>query len=282
MAAPLPPSGWIEQVLDEANLPLLIPKGILWAERVGCRSCDVDEAIAVELVEHLGVKSCPARRLLDIIRQAVTDGTLIADNAYDPCQATVEEAQDLEASEEGEQEVPPSPSPPSASVYPAGPRWESAREGLQFCVTHGKMRDSSKMRRNSRGEMVCRRYFQCLQRPTPRHGAHSRSPRTHGGGLGAGMMWNSEMIWAHIAEFGGHPQNSVGLQREQDGSFSLNSVMDFWGTDAGLTLETVQKALQAHLFENIGHSTPTLRFQIFQGPEAQDPIMIKIPQLVEV
>ena len=88
--------------------------------------------------------------------------------------------------------------------------------------------------------------------------------------------WDSVDISAHIADLGRYPENSVGLRRENDGSFSLDSLMEYWGIEAGLTVETVQKALQAHLFKNIGRRNPTLRFQISQGPDSHDPVMIKV------
>jgi hypothetical protein len=270
MAASLPPSGWIEQVLNAANLPLLIPMGNTWAESVGCRSCDVNKDFAVELIEHLSLRSVPARRLLGIILQAVEEGTLSAVDAIDPCQEAMEEAQDADATEEGEQDALPIPSPPSASAEPAG-------SPQQFCVTHEKMRDATKMRRNARGEMVCMQQFKCLYGPTPRRAARSRSPRTDGRRRRPRGRWDSGDISAHIAGLGRYPQRSPDLHREQDGSFSLDAVMDYWATDAGLTLESIQKALQAHLFKNIGRAHAILRFQITQGPDAHDPVMIMIP-----
>jgi hypothetical protein len=145
----------------------------------------------------------------------------------------------------------------------------------QFCVTHEKWRDPSKMQLNLQGEWVCVRRFECQVRPTARRAA--RSPRSHGKRRRGNIRkWDSEDISAHIAGLGRYPENSVGLRRENDGSFSLDSLMDYWGIEAGLTVETVQKALQAHLFKNIGRRNPTVRFQISQGSDSQDPVMIKV------
>ena len=57
----------------------------------------------------------------------------------------------------------------------------------------------------------------------------------------------------------------------------LNSLMAFWGNEAGLSVETIQMALQAHLFKHIGRRNPTLRFSISQGSDPRDPVMIKVP-----
>jgi hypothetical protein len=53
--------------------------------------------------------------------------------------------------------------------------------------------------------------------------------------------------------------------------------MTFWGHGAGLSIGTIQKAIQANLFKNIGRRNPILRFSISQGPDPRDPVMIKVP-----
>jgi len=270
----------VEQVLNAADLPDLIPKANLWAVFNGCRSSDVDGKSATDLVTHLDLRPCPSRRLLGTIMQAVEEGTLVVDNLYDPCHEVKVEEHDLEAADESEQEVLPVPSPSAAPSDAAGSRQaalapDQLSHEQQFCVTHEKWRDPSKMQLNSQGEWVCIRRFECQVRPTARRAA--RSPRSHGTRRrGNTRKWDSEDISAHIAGLGRYPENSVGLRRENDGSFSLDSLMDYWGIEAGLTVETVQKALQAHLFKNIGRRNPTVRFQISQGSDSQDPVMIKV------
>jgi len=73
-----------------------------------------------------------------------------------------------------------------------------------------------------------------------------------------------------------YPESFGGLRREYDGSFSLESLMTYWGNSVGLSVETILKALQAHLFMNIGRGKPTLRFSISQGSDTCDPVMIKV------
>ena len=57
----------------------------------------------------------------------------------------------------------------------------------------------------------------------------------------------------------------------------MDSLMAHWGHGAGLSTETIQKAIQANLFKSIGRRKPILRFSISQGPDPRDPTMIKVP-----
>jgi hypothetical protein len=85
-----------------------------------------------------------------------------------------------------------------------------------------------------------------------------------------------EDISDHIACLGLYPESFGGLRREYDGSFPLESLMTYWGNSVGLSGETILKALQGHLFKNIGCGKPTLRFSISQGSDTSDPVMIKV------
>jgi hypothetical protein len=282
MASSVAPTGWVEQVLKAADLSDLLPKASWWAECNGCRASDVDEKSAMELVIHLGLRTCPSRRLFEIIMQAVDDKSLVVDVLYDPCHEVKIEEQDLEAADESEPDQDlPVPSPSVAPSGADGSRQAALAPGQQshdqhWCVTHEKWRDPSKMRLNSDGEYVCIRKHECVQRPTP-HRRAARSPRPHGKRRRVDRKWDSEDISAHIAGLGRYPENSGGLRRENDGSFSLDSLMAFWGNEAGLSVETIQMALQAHLFKHIGRRNPTLRFSISQGSDPRDPVMIKVP-----
>jgi hypothetical protein len=51
--------------------------------------------------------------------------------------------------------------------------------------------------------------------------------------------------------------------------------MAYWGEDAGLSVSTIQAAIQDNLFKDSGRGAPLLRFAISQGPDRRDPIMIK-------
>jgi hypothetical protein len=282
MASSVAPTGWVEQVLKTADLSVLLPKASWWAEFNGCRASDVDEKSAMELVIHLGLRACPSRRLFEIIMQAVEGKSLVGDALYDPCHDVKIEEQDFEAADESEpdQDLPV----PSPSIGPSGSDGSlhaALVPGLQpqvrqWCVTHEKWRDHSKMRLNSNGEYVCTRKHECVLHPTS-HQRAARSPRPHGKRRRTDRKWDSEDISAHIAGLGRYPENSGGLRRENDGSFSLDSLMAFWGNEAGLSVETIQMALQAHLFKHIGRRNPTLRFSISQGSDPRDPVMIKVP-----
>jgi hypothetical protein len=80
----------------------------------------------------------------------------------------------------------------------------------------------------------------------------------------------------HIACMGLYPESFGGLRREYDGSFSLESLMTYWGNSVGLSIGTILKALQEHLFKNIGCGKPKLRFSISQGLETSESLMIKV------
>ena len=113
-----------------------------------------------------------------------------------------------------------------------------------------------------------------LIRPTPKRQptrslspkAKKKRPHTH----------EFEDIAVHISSLGLYPERFSGLRREQNGSFSIESLMSYWGKGAGLSVETIMKALQANLFKNLGSGKPKLRFSISQGPDTIDLVMIKV------
>ena len=288
MASSEDPSGWVEQALLAADLSDLLPKASWWAENNGCRASDVDEKSANDLVWFLGLRKIPSRRLFDIIMKGVDGKSLKDDEPYDPCHEVKLEDQDVEVTAESDPDQDlPIPSPSAASSGAAGPPLAALAAGQQshdqhWCVTHEKWRDPAKMQLNSDGDYVCIMKHACRhgaprqQRTTP-HRHPARSPPSRRKRRRVDGKWDSEDISAHIAGLGRYPENSGGLRRENDGSFSLDALMAYWGNEAGLSIETIQRALQAHLFKNIGRRNPTLRFSISQGSDHRDPVMIKVP-----
>ena len=297
MASSEAPSGWVEQVLQAADLSVLLPKAMRWAEINGCRASDVDRKSAVDLAWCLDLKNVPSRRLIDTIMQAVDDKSLKDDDSCDPCLEVKPEDQDLDLNVESEADQDhPAPSPSAAPSCAAGPHLAALAVGQKshdqlWCVTHDKMRDPTTMQSNSDGDYVC------IPKHTCRHGTHSgtnlrqqrptshrqpaRSPpsrRKRRRFTDSGeRIWDDDDISSHIAGLGRYPEKSDGLRRGHDGSFSLDSLMTYWGHGAGLSIGTIQNAIQANLFKNIGRRKPILRFSISQGPDPRDLIMIKVP-----
>ena len=290
MASSEAPSGWVEQVLQAADLSVLLPKAMRWAEINGCRASDVDRKSAVDLAWCLGLKNVPSRRLIDTIMQAVDDKSLKDDDPCDPCLEVKSEDQDLDVKAESEPDQDhPVPSPSAAPSCAAGPHLAALAVGQKsrdqlWCVTHDKMRDPTKMQLNSDGDYVCIPKHTCrpvmLLRPTshrqPGRSPPSRHKRRRLSDSGV-RVWNDEDISSHIASLGRYPEKSARLRRENYGSFSLDSLMIYWGHGAGLSIGTIQNAIQANLFKSIGRRNPILRFSISQGPDPRDPIMIKVP-----
>jgi hypothetical protein len=290
MASSVAPSGWLEQVLAAADLSTLLPRAKYWADLNGCRASDLSQTTAEDLAWYLNLRSVPSRRLVETIVQAVHDKTLTDDDPCDPCLEIKIEDQDLEAKSESEPDQDsPVPSPSAAPSSAAEPPQAVLAQGQksfdqQWCVVHEKWRDPTKVEMNAEGHYTCSVGHRCLGPRRPRSPARlqpARSPlprrKRRRTSDSASRKWTHEDISTHIAGLGRYPARSQGLQREDDGSFSLDSLMSHWGYGAGLSIETVQKAIQSNLFKDIGRRDPLLRFSISQGPSPRDPVMIKVP-----
>ena len=143
---------------------------------------------------------------------------------------------------------------------------------------HKKWRNRGKLVKLAEDHFVCSAGHECKcakRHRSPAHNAHSRSPPSR---HKRSRTWSSEDISSRIAGFGRYPDKSPGLQREPDGSFSLEAVMRFWGHREGLPVERVQEAIQDNLFKSIGRGSPRLRFSVSQGPGHRDPVIIKVAQ----
>ena len=149
---------------------------------------------------------------------------------------------------------------------------QTSHEQVQ-CEVHGKWRQRNKVVRNAAGVLTCIEGHFCLGGHRSRRDAPARSPLPR---RKRSRTWTSEDISAHIAGLGRYPHKSQGLRREDDGSFSLDSVMTFWGFNAGLSTATVQAAIQEHLFKKQRHGEPRLRFSVNQGPIPRDQVMLKV------
>ena len=143
---------------------------------------------------------------------------------------------------------------------------------------HKTWRNRGKLVKLADGHFICSAEHECkcakrLRSPDPN--ARARSPLLR---RKRSRTWSSEDISSRIAGFGRYPEKPHGLQREPDGSFSLDAVMRFWGRREGLPVEQVQEAIRDNLFKSIGRGSPRLRFSISQGPGHRDPVIIKAAQ----
>ena len=270
----------MEQILAAAHLSHLLPVATDWVYDNGCSASDMTESLAEELASALNLRRLPSNRFIKAVQHAIQNETLIDDEFVDPCWSVKAEPSDTAPESEqidSDQDLPaPSPSAAPCASAPPLPALLPGQTTLDqvWCEVHGKWRDHSKMVRNSTGEARCAEGHLCLGGRRSRRDAPARSPLSP---RKRSRPWTGEDISSHIAGLGRYPHKSQGLRREDDGSFSLDAVMSFWGFNAGLSTAMVQSAIQEHLFKKPRHGeTPVLRFSVSQGPVRRDPVMIKV------
>ena len=290
MAYSARPIKWMEQILSAARLLPLLPAATAWAYENGCSASDMTIPIAEELAAALHMKDIPARRLINVVQKAILNESLIDDDPIDLCW---EISSDLpndsldQQQTESDQEphvsslpiTPPACAPPSPGLahgqeFMAGsaPRQRTSDDRVR-CEVHGKMRSQNNLVTLPCGLVTCMDGHTCQGIRKPRRVAPSSSPPSR---RKRARSWSSEEISAHVSGLGRYPQNSRGLHREQDGSFALDDVMDYWGHKAGLSPAAIESAIQEHLFKKPKHGETRLRFSVSQGTDRSDPIMIKV------
>ena len=279
MGAAPDPASWMEQILEASDLADLLPAANAWASESGCRASDLSEANAGALALFLRLKPIPSSRLIDTILRAINLGAYRNEVPTNPCLESKEEEPETDL------DIPP-PSPPSPLTAAAEPPalsplapGQRTRDQI-LCMAHGKWRGPRNVGIGDGGLDYCRDRFMCQNGGTDWRLHQTRSPpprRKRRRSPIAPRSWSSEDISAHIAGLGRYPEESEDLRKAADGSFSLEALMSHWGHGAGLSIETVQRAIQDHLFKDIGgRGDPLLRFSVSQGPRRRDPIMIKV------
>ena len=89
--------------------------------------------------------------------------------------------------------------------------------------------------------------------------------------------WSHRDISSFIAGFGGGHCQIPGPHMNSKGAFSLDDLMDRWGNNQGLSKIEVLDAIKASLFnKKDGRRGPTPRYSLGQGPNADDPIFIRV------
>ena len=282
------PCAWMEQILETATLPALLPRASAWVQDTGCSVSDLSEKLAEELADHLHLKRFPRSRFIETIKQAIHHNTLVDDGTGNPC---LEVKPDPNAPVLKVEQIDTDPESPSLSPSADTSAVPSSHLGTgallrpgqrhsnqELCVTHKKWRNRGRLVKLEENYFVCATGHECkcpMHQLSPSLRARSRSPPPR---HKRSRTWSSEDISSRIAGFGRYPDKSPRLDREPDGSFSLESVMQFWGHREGLTIERIQEVIQDNLFQSIGRGSPRLRFSVTQGPGQGDPIFIKVAQ----
>ena len=171
------------------------------------------------------------------------------------------------------QPYPRSPSVPDATTSAAKAaesKWRDTRNLLLLRrLSFDKNHSGNKNQASGRGAPS-------HPRPTPKR--HARPPFLNNKQRRFKAKRDREAISDHIVYMGLHPEHFGGLRREYDGSFSIESLMSYWGNSVGLTAETILKALREHLLMGVDGGKPKLRFSMSQGSDSSDSVWIKVRQ----
>ena len=174
---------------------------------------------------------------------------------------------------------------PAAQPHPRPPSAPDATT-LAAKAAESKWRDTDNLlflRRLSLDKIQNGNKFQASGRGAPSHSRPSPERHVRPHGLNhkqrrSRAKREREAISDHIVYMGLHPEHFGGLRRAHDGSFSIESLMSYWGNSVGLTAETILKALREHLLMGVDGGKPKLRFSISQGSDSSDSVWIKVRQ----